>query len=475
MYLGDESASDGAFVYQKCYNLYNMFGVNPTGQSVKNQRPTSAGADGRQIDIQNNGKSIQWRFKGFTKWIDLVSIKDLTGAPGKDGKPGVPGMQGAQGNPGIAGEKGADGRNGLIGPTGGTGPAGPRGLQGEKGVNGIDGKDGAPGKDGREIQLNTSDTHIQWRYSGEKIWRDLIALSKLRGPQGDTGPKGEQGETGKRGIQGWGGPAGTKGDTGDTGAQGPPGPAGSGSVDSVVAGTKIDVDNTDPANPIVSVEAFTKADVGLGSVDNTSDADKPISTATQTALDAKLDDSQKGAANGLAELDGSGKVPTSQLPAYVDDVVMVTNFAALPGTGESGKIYVTEDTNITYRWNGSGYTEISSSLALGETSSTAYRGDRGKIAYDHSQIVTGNPHNVTKSEVGLGSADNTSDANKPVSTAQQAALDTKVDENAPIVPGTVGSATEIPIITYDAKGLITDTDTVTIASGTQRTFAFYAG
>lgn len=66
-------------------------------------------------------------------------------------------------------------------------------------------------------------------------------------------------------------------------------------------------------------------------------------------------------------------------------------------------------------------------LALGETSTTAYRGDRGKTAYDHSQLTSGNPHNVTKSDVGLGNVDNTSDANKPVSTAAQTALDAKQD------------------------------------------------
>lgn len=67
---------------------------------------------------------------------------------------------------------------------------------------------------------------------------------------------------------------------------------------------------------------------------------------------------------------------------------------------------------------------VFASLALGETSSTAYRGDRGKTAYDHSQ-VTGNPHGTTKGDVGLSNVDNTSDANKPVSTAQQTALDGK--------------------------------------------------
>lgn len=121
--------------------------------------------------------------------------------------------------------------------------------------------------------------------------------------------------------------------------------------------------------------------------------------------------SSKGVANGIATLDGSGKVPTSQLPSFVDDVVEVANFDALPTTGETGKIYVTTDDNKTYRWGGTTYVEISSSLALGETSSTAYRGDRGKAAYEHSQVVEGNPHNVTKSDVGLGNVENKSVAN----------------------------------------------------------------
>lgn len=97
-----------------------------------------------------------------------------------------------------------------------------------------------------------------------------------------------------------------------------------------------------------------------------------------------LSSSDKGVAEGLATLDANGKVPTSQLPSYVDDVVEVETYSALPQTGESGKIYVTLDTNKTYRWTGSTYVEISASLALGETESTAYRGDRGKAAYDHA-------------------------------------------------------------------------------------------
>lgn len=81
----------------------------------------------------------------------------------------------------------------------------------------------------------------------------------------------------------------------------------------------------------------------------------------------------------------TGTIPSENLPSYVDDVVEVDNYAALPPTGEAGKIYVDKETNKTYRWGGSAYVEISASLALGETSATAFRGDYGKTAYDHAQ------------------------------------------------------------------------------------------
>lgn len=145
---------------------------------------------------------------------------------------------------------------------------------------------------------------------------------------------------------------------------------------------------------------------------------------------------QKGSAGGVAELDTNGTVPAAQLPSYVDDIIEGTvtgtptngNYPGFndetgtPVVGEGGKIYVDTTSGINYRWSGTLFAEISSSLALGETSTTAYRGDRGKTAYDHSQMITGNPHNVTKGQVGLGNANNTSDADKPVSAAQAAAI-----------------------------------------------------
>lgn len=159
--------------------------------------------------------------------------------------------------------------------------------------------------------------------------------------------------------------------------------------------SNLDSHEANTSNP----HGVTKSQVGLGNVDNTSDLNKPVSTATQAALDDKAD---------LVD----GKVPSEQLPEI--------------GT-----------------------------LELGETATTAYYGDKGKIAYDHSQLTSGNPHHVTKADVGLDNADNTSDLNKPISTATQTALDSKAD----LVDGKVPD-TQLPEIS-------------TLELGTTETTAYY--
>lgn len=131
----------------------------------------------------------------------------------------------------------------------------------------------------------------------------------------------------------------------------------------------------------------------------------------------KVNTSLLGVANGVATLDSTGKVPTSQLPAYVDDVLEYANLASFPATGETGKIYVALDTNKTYRWSGSAYIYITS----GAVDTVA-----GKTG-----VVT-----LVKGDVGLGNVDNTSDVNKPVSTAQQNALNLKANLASPALTGT---------------------------------------
>lgn len=137
----------------------------------------------------------------------------------------------------------------------------------------------------------------------------------------------------------------------------------------------------------------TKGDVGLGSADNTSDASKPVSTAQQTAIDLKTD--KTTTVNGHAL---SGSVTVSK-----GDV----------GLGNADN---TSDANKP----------VSTAQATADTTVAS----NAAAALSTHTGNTSNPHSVTKTQVGLGNADNTSDAAKPVSTAQQTALDLKANNAA---------------------------------------------
>ena len=145
-------------------------------------------------------------------------------------------------------------------------------------------------------------------------------------------------------------------------------------------------------------------------------ADKAEASAVIPAI-------EKGAASGVCPLDATSKILATYLPSYVDDVLEYANLAALPVTGETGKIYVALDTNKTYRWSGSAYVYITS----GAVDSVA-----GKTG-----VVT-----LVKADVGLGNVDNTTDALKPISTATQTALDLKAPISSPTFTGTVSGITK---------------------------------
>ena len=135
-----------------------------------------------------------------------------------------------------------------------------------------------------------------------------------------------------------------------------------------------------------AVQPDAISDMATNSSVNTKLADysttEQMNSAISSAVSGKLDASMKGSNNGVAELGSDGKVPESQLPSYVDDVLEYANKDSFPTTGESGKIYIALDKNMTYRWSGSTYVEVGSSLALGETESTAYAGNKGKANAD---------------------------------------------------------------------------------------------
>ena len=161
--------------------------------------------------------------------------------------------------------------------------------------------------------------------------------------------------------------------------------------------------------------------------------------------------SEKGANSGVATLGADGKVPSSQLPSYVDDVIESANFAALPATGEGGKIYITLDNNKTYRWGGTAYAEVSASIALGETEGTAYEGSKGKALKDDfdgheadtdihvttSEKATWNGKQAKITASGILKGDGNGGVTAAVAgTDYQAPLTAGTDYQTPLVAGT---------------------------------------
>ena len=187
----------------------------------------------------------------------------------------------------------------------------------------------------------------------------------------------------------------------------------------------------------------------------------------------------QNALNLKANLVG-GKVPASELPSYVDDIIEVANYAALPATGEIGKIYVTLDNNKIYRWSGSVYIEIASNSAIwgAITGTLSSQTDlQNALNAKEPTITTGTTaqywrgdktfQTLDKTAVGLGNVDNTSDLNKPISTATQTALDLKQNTTTLTTTGTTGAATlvgstlNIPNYTTDISGLVPYTGATT--------------
>lgn len=184
---------------------------------------------------------------------------------------------------------------------------------------------------------------------------------------------------------------------------------------------------------------------------------------------------EKGSANGVATLGGDGKVPSSQLPSYVDDVLEFSNKSSFPTTGESGKIYVAKDTNLTYRWSGSAYVEISPSLALGETSSTAYPGDKGKtnatnIANLQTRMTNVENKNSSQDTEISNIKDGTTIVAKAttstkLATARTIAIngdgsgsttfDGSSDKTITLTLSSVGTAGTYSVVTTDSKGRVT--------------------
>lgn len=128
------------------------------------------------------------------------------------------------------------------------------------------------------------------------------------------------------------------------------------SLDSAISSLGLDSASTHAASDFATAAQGAKADTAL---QDASAFDAAGSAAAVAAASIPL--SQKGAANGVATLGSDSRIPSAQLPSYVDDVLEYASLAAFPATGENGKIYTALDTNKIYRWSGSTYIEISPS------------------------------------------------------------------------------------------------------------------
>ena len=146
--------------------------------------------------------------------------------------------------------------------------------------------------------------------------------------------------------------------------------------------------STNPVqNKVIKAAIDGKADVAHnhdGIYANASHTHDAADVTTGTFDAARIPTITDAKIQGMSASKLTGTIPTDNLPSYVDDVVEYDKQASFPPTGEAGKIYVDTTTNKTYRWSGSSYVEISASLALGTTSSTAFRGDYGNAAYQHA-------------------------------------------------------------------------------------------
>ncbi len=166
-----------------------------------------------------------------------------------------------------------------------------------------------------------------------------------------------------------------------------------------------DTDNSgvvDEAEVITGQGALaTKDTVDTAEIDDGAVTEAKLNASTNASLDKAVTATQPGDLSTVATTGDYDDLSNKPDLSVYDEVEQYANEAAFPATGNNTKFYLAQDTGEMFRWTGSAYVVISAQLALGETSSTAYRGDRGKIAYDHT-FLTNNPHSVTKTQVGLG-------------------------------------------------------------------------
>lgn len=209
------------------------------------------GDAGEEIELRVSGGNIQWRYKNSSNWADLIALASLKGEKGEQGLPGTPGETGPANTLSVGSvSSGSEASATIVG----TSPSQTLNLVIPKGEQGIPGPQGTPGPKGDKGDIGPA------------------------GPPGLQGPKGDKGEKGNKGEDGIGIPIG-------------------GTANQVLRKRSSANYDTEWGNgsSVESVNGKTgrvqisKEDIGLSDVNNTSDIEKPVSTATQNALNKKQD------------------------------------------------------------------------------------------------------------------------------------------------------------------------------------------
>jgi hypothetical protein len=189
--------------------------------------------------------------------------------------------------------------------------------------------------------------------------------------------------------------------------------------------TNLETDKAPKESPTFTgtVSGITKSMVGLGNVDNTADVDKPVSSATQTALDAKASNTAlSNHESDTTNIHGIADTAALATKTYADGKASDAQSAAISAAATAADTKIS-DHNL----------DTTSVHGIADTAALATK------TYADGAVTTA-VAGLTKSSVGLGNVDNTSDANKPVSTATQAALDLKAPLANPTFTGTVNAA-----------------------------------
>ena len=359
-----------------------------------------------------------------------VGLQGETGPQGPPGPQGEIGPRGPEGPQGLQGMTGATGLTGSAGPTGPEGPKGDKGDPGERGPvgepgpqgpKGIDGLNGQDGKDGASVTIegtildlselptaNESNQGNGYLFNGDlhvsngTEWENV---GRIQGPKGDKGDPGEKGATGERGPQG------LTGTQGEVGPQGPRGYTGDSVYETWL---------TRPGNEGKSIDEFldaTKGEKGETGAQGAQGLQGPEGEKGEDGVGIPQTISKSGDTVTLSDMGGS-----ISLTDYAKASQVLTNVPL-------GAKFT--DTTYTHPSShpASMITESSTKRFVTDTEKANWNSKTDDATVNAHIAEEDNPHAVTKAQIGLGNVDNTSDTNKPVSTAMQAELDKKVNSS----------------------------------------------